>query len=160
MNKQEIYEFLNKSGVEYETVEHRAVYNMAENAELKLPHPEAEAKNLFIRDHKKRQYFLLTVKGTKRVDLKAFSKANSTPSLTFASAEEMLSILSLTPGSVTPFGLLNDAEKKVTFYMDKDLCGSLIGCHPNENTATVFLKADDLLSILKDHGSKVFTVDM
>lgn len=66
-------------------------------------------------------------------------------------------ILKLTPGSVTPLGILNDDERKVTFYLDKDFTEppQIIGVHPNENTATVWLKADDLISIIKNHGNTV-----
>ena len=57
MNKQEIYEYLNQQHIWYEVTEHKAVYNMAEVAEIHLPYPKADAKNLFIRDDKKRNFF-------------------------------------------------------------------------------------------------------
>ena len=69
MNKQKIYDFLHSQNIPFEITEHKAVYNMAELAEIPLPHPEADAKNLFIRDDKRRSYYLLTVFGEKRVDL-------------------------------------------------------------------------------------------
>ena len=53
MNKQEVYEFLQAKGVTYEVTEHKAVYNMDELAEVELLYPEANAKNLFVRDDKK-----------------------------------------------------------------------------------------------------------
>ena len=62
MNKEETYAFLDSKGISYEITEHKAVYNMAELADVELPHPEANAKNLFVRDDKKRQYYLITVK--------------------------------------------------------------------------------------------------
>ena len=61
MTKQETYEYLTAHGVSYEITEHKAVYNMAEAAEISLPYPEFEAKNLFVRDDKKRNYYLITV---------------------------------------------------------------------------------------------------
>ena len=69
MNKEEIFRFLQENEFEFEWLEHKAVFNMAEMAEVELPHPEAEAKNLFVRDDKKRNYYLITVRGDKRVDL-------------------------------------------------------------------------------------------
>ena len=72
MNKKEIYALLSTRNIWHEVTEHKAVYNMAEVAEIYLPYPEADAKNLFIRDDKKRNYYLITVKGDKRVDLNAF----------------------------------------------------------------------------------------
>ncbi len=122
----------------HEITEHKAVNNMAELAEIEIPYPEADAKNLFVRDDKKRNYYLITVKGDKRVDLKEFRKANQTRPLSFASEEDLMAIMGLIPGAVTPLGILNDTECKVTLYLDKDfLADNLIGVHPNDNTSTV-----------------------
>ena len=78
MDKQGVYRFLRERGIEYECVEHPAAYNMEEMSHITLPHPEADAKNLFVRDEKKRDYYLITVKGSKRVDLKAFRQRHGT----------------------------------------------------------------------------------
>ena len=72
MNKQEIYALLSARNIWHEVTEHKAVYNMAEVAEIYLPYPEADAKNLFVRDDKKRNYYFITVRGDKRVDHKEF----------------------------------------------------------------------------------------
>ncbi len=160
MNKQEIYELLKKENVKYEITEHKAVFNMEELSQIEIPYPEYDAKNLFVRDDKKRNYYLITVKGDKRVDLKAFRKANGLRSLTFASPEDLNAIMGLIPGAVTPFGLLNDREHRVIFYLDADFTGTPIGVHPNDNTATVWLKSDDLTAILKKHGCGVNIVNI
>ena len=157
MNKQEIYDFLKAQGIKYEAVEHKAVFNMAEMTEVTLPYPEADAKNLFVRDDKKRNYYLITVRGTKRVDLNEFRQKYGTRRLSFASDADLLAYLGLTPGSVTPLGLLNDAECKVQFFIDEKFLhpDALIGVHPNDNTASIFLKAADLLNIIAAHGNKI-----
>ena len=102
MTKQETYDYLRARGAAFEITEHKAVYNMEECADLELPYPESDAKNLFVRDDKQRSYYLITVRGDKRVDLKAFRRAHGTRSLSFASPEELQQYLHLTPGSVTP----------------------------------------------------------
>ena len=155
MNKAETYEFLNKSGINYEITEHKAVFNMEELGEVKRPYPEFDAKNLFVRDDKKQNYYLITVKGDKRVNLKEFRKKYGLRNLSFASAEELMKIMGLTPGSVTPLGLLNDEEHIVKFYLDSEFNGTLIGVHPIDNTATVWLKSEDLIKIIKEHGNEV-----
>ena len=160
MNKAETYEFLNKSGVNYEITEHKAVFNMEELGEVKLPYPEFDAKNLFVRDDKKQNYYLITVKGDKRVNLKEFRKKYGLRNLSFASAEELMKIMGLTPGSVTPLGLLNDEEHIVKFYLDSEFNGTLIGVHPNDNTATVWLKSEDLIKIIKEHGNEVSLAEL
>ncbi len=157
MTKQETYDFLNAKNIEYEITEHKAVFSMDEICDVVLPHSECDAKNLFVRDDKKREYFLITVKGNKRVDLKEFRKSHGIRQLSFASAEDLMRFLNLTPGSVTPLGLLNGVGQKVKFFLDKDFLEppGLIGIHPNENTATVWLKTADLLKLIKENGNEV-----
>lgn len=70
--------------------------------------------------------------------------------------------MKLIPGAVTPLGILNDEERIVHFYLDEEFLEepSLIGVHPNDNTATVWLKTEDLIEIIKEHGNKVEIVKM
>ena len=157
MDKQEVYEYLKQKGIWHEITEHKAVYNMEELSEIKIPHPESDAKNLFVRDDKKQNYYLITVKGEKRVNLKEFRKVQQTRPLTFASEDDLKSILGLIPGAVTPLGVLNDSERKVKVFIDWDFTSApgLISVHPNDNTATVLMKTNDLLKIIKEHGNEV-----
>ncbi len=157
MNKQEIYDYLKRKNIWHEITEHKAVYHMADLLQIDIPYPEADAKNLFVRDDKKRAYYLITVKGDKRVDLKEFRKANQTRPLSFASANDLMEIMGLIPGAVTPLGVLNDEDRKVKVYLDKDFYEGmgLIGVHPNDNTATLWMKAADLANIIKEHGNEI-----
>lgn len=162
MYKDEIYRYLDENSIWHEITEHKAVYNMAEVAELEMPYPEADAKNLFVRDDKKRNYYLISVKGEKRVDLKEFKQKHGTRNLSFASEKDLMDIMGLIPGAVTPLGILNDSELKVKVYIDRDLCGenALIGVHPNDNTATVWMKTADLIMIIREHGNEVEVVEI
>lgn len=157
MNKNEIYEYLKCKNIWHEITEHQAVYNMEDLEKISIPYKEGDAKNLFLHDDKKINYYLITVKGTKKVDIKKFKKENDTRSLSFASEEELKSILNLTKGSVTPLGTLNDKEHKTKVYIDEELLipSNIIGVHPNDNTATVWLKTTDLVNILKDNNITV-----
>ena len=159
MTKQETYDYLTTYGVDFEVTEHPAVFNMAEVAEISLPHPEADAKNLFVRDDKQLHYYMITVQGDKRVDLKKFRKQHGLRNLSFASAEDLRSILDLIPGAVTPLGILNDQERRVELYLDAAF-SELIGVHPNDNTATVWMKTVDLIRIITEHGNKVRVVEI
>ena len=71
--------------------------------------------------------------------------------------DELQKILGLIPGSVSPFGLLNDEERKVVFCIDRTLTEGrgLVGVHPNDNTATVWLRTEDLVRIIQEHGNAV-----
>ena len=159
MNQAEVCRYLDEHGISYEKMEHRAVYNMEEAEALQLPHPEWDAKNLFVRDDKKQFYALITVKGDKRVDLKAFRHAHGTRPLSFASDDELAAFLALFPGSVTPLGLLNDETRRVTLFIDEALLegDGLIAVHPNDNAATVWLKTADLIALLREQGHSVET---
>lgn len=161
MDKKETLQYLDKLHVNYELREHQAVYNMAELEQSKLPHPAADAKNLFLRDDKKRNYYLLAIKGDKRVNLKQIRQENNTRRLSFASSQDLAEKLGLTPGSVTSIGLLNDQEHEVNFYLDSYfLAQPLIAVYPNANTATVWLAPADLLKIIKNLGNPVKIVQM
>lgn len=159
MNRNAVLALLKSRGIPFELAEHRAVYNMADLAEIALPHPEADAKNLFVRDDKRRNYYLIIVRGEKRVDLKAFRHAHGTRPLSFASDEDLAALLALTAGSVTPLGLLNDETRRVALFIDEALLegDGLIAVHPNDNTATVWLKTADLIALLREQGHSVET---
>lgn len=160
MNKQETYQYLKDHNIPFEITEHRAVYNMEELDSIDLPYPEGDAKNLFVRDDKKKNYYLITVKGDKRVNLKDFRKAHGLRSLSFASPEDLKKYMDLTPGAVTPLGLLNVEEAPITLYLDSEFKDSIIGIHPNENTATVWLQGDDLVALLRENGCEVEIVEI
>ena len=155
MTKQETLDYLTGRGVPVEVTEHGAVFNMEELDAVPLPYPDRDAKNLFVRDDKKRNYYLITVRGDKRVDLKEFQRAQGTRKLSFASPEDLAALLGLIPGAVTPLGLLNDGERRVTLYLDAAFGDGPVGVHPNDNTATVWLKAPDLVKLIGDHGNPV-----
>jgi len=160
MTKEETYQYLKEHNVAFEITEHGAVFNMEELKSVELPYPEADAKNLFVRDDKRWNYYLITVKGDKRVDLKDFRRKHELRPLTFASADELMEIMKLYPGAVSPLGLLNDGEHKVKFYLDEAFGTGLIGVHPNDNTATIWLQSSDLIRIIKEHGNLVKLVNV
>ena len=161
MTKQETYELLTRAGIQYEITEHQAVFNMKELEEIEQPYPDCDAKNLFVRDDKKKNYYLITVKGDRRVDLKEFRKTHLLRNLSFASAEELMNILKLIPGAVTPLGLLNDEERKVTLYLDAALAGGLVGFLVyNFNPAKVFMGDTGSLFLGGAIAALAFAYDM
>ena len=162
MTRYEIYDLLKEKDIWYEVTNHKAVYNMDQVSSISIPYPEYDAKNLFVRDDKKKNYYLITVKANKRVNLKEFRNKYDIRPLSFASESDLMTIMNLIPGAVTPFGLLNDKDLKVKFYLDKYFLENeqIIGVHPNDNTATVWLKVNDLLNIIKEHGNDINIVEI
>lgn len=162
MDKQAVYEYLNSRNIRYEVTEHEAVYSMDEQAAIALPYPDVVAKNIFVRDDKKQNYYLITMKGGKRMNLKDFRRNNGTRPLSFANDDDLMTFLGITSGAVTPLGLLNDEGCRVHLFLDKDflLPPAIIGIHPNDNAATVWLRTDDLIHLIKEHGNEVYITEM
>lgn len=158
--KKEIIDYLNENKIEYEIAEHPAVYTVEEADALNLPHPEAGTKNLFLRDDKKRRYYLVVARENVSINLKELrAKLESRP-LTFASEKDLAAILGLIPGAVTPLGVLNDEERRVEVVLDAALSGKLIAMHPNENTATIWLQEEELTKIIREHGNEMIFVKL
>lgn len=151
--REDILRLLDEKGIEYTSVEHPAAHTVEDILSFNIPHPEYGAKNLFLRDDKKRNYYLLSVRYDLKADIKEFRRRAGTRSLTFASEEDMMKYLGLTPGSVSPFGVLNDETHAVKVYMDSYFEDGMISVHPNDNTITVYLKVSDLKDIITESGS-------
>ncbi|MDY3281607.1 prolyl-tRNA synthetase associated domain-containing protein [Dysosmobacter sp.] len=155
MNRNDVLALLEREGIPYELAEHPAVYTIGEMERLRLPFQARVAKNLFLRDDKKRNYWLLTLREDRRADLKALRRTLESRPLTFASEADLQALLGLEKGSVTPFGLLNDTDHRVRLLLDGVFRGGSIAVHPNENTATVCLGTADLERLLRRRGVPV-----
>ena len=153
--KKEIYALLDEKDIEYEAIEHEAVYNIEEADALELPHREAATKNLFIKDDKKQNYYVVVIPSEDRLDLRALREKLQTRPLKFANENELMDILGLIPGQVTPFGALNDTEHKAKIIISEYFRRGLMDAHPNDNTATVILKTEDVRKILEEAGVSV-----
>ena len=159
--KEEVYKYLESLNIKYRKVEHKSVFTMEEMSKLNLEDESEVVKNLFIRDDKKQNYYLILVKGDKRVNLKELRNNLGLRPLTFASEEDLEKYLCLKKGSVTILGILNDAEHKVKVLIDKDIKAfKEIGAHPNENTASIWLTLKDIEHILKLNNVKYNFIDL
>lgn len=141
-----IYEILNSLDIEYNEIEHKAVFTSSEAEFIKDMIKGEGVKNLFLKS--KNDYYLVLTPDNKRVDLKNLSnRVNS--HLSFASPEELKNILDLEPGSVTPLGLINDTKHEVKVLIDRELMDKVILVHPLINTKTLSLKMSDLIKFIK-----------
>jgi Ala-tRNA(Pro) deacylase len=161
MNQQEmVYEKLKGLGITYEAFNHPPVYTIEEMEALKLDEKGDIAKNLFLRDDKGKNHFLVVVGKDKKVDLKTLREQLGTSKLGFASEERLDKYLGLTKGAVTPFGVINDKDCAVVVVIDKDMINSKkIGVHPNDNTATIFLSFEGLKKVIENNGNKILYTD-
>lgn len=159
--KEEVYKYLESLNIKYRKVEHKAVFTMEEMSKLNLEDESEVVKNLFIRDDKKQNYYLILVKGDKRVNLKELRNTLGLRPLTFASEEDLEKYLGLKKGSVTILGILNDTEHKVKVLIDNDIkVFKEIGAHPNENTASIWLTLEDIEKILKLNNVNYNFIDL
>lgn len=156
-----VFDTLKSTGFEFEVTEHPAVYTIEEMEALGLDPENEVPKNLFVRDDKKKRYFLIVLQKHKTANLKDIRVKLSSRPLSFASDEDLSSILGLEKGAVTPFGVLNDDNRAVEVIFDKDIVAfKRVGVHPNDNTATVWLQPDDLLAVIKMHGNEVTITEL
>lgn len=159
--RKKVFDAMLSMNISYDVIEHPAVYTIEEMDRLNIDNKNEVVKNLFVRDDKKKRYFLIVLQKNKRVDLKEIRNELNCRPLSFASEEDLGKYMELSKGSVTPFGILNDTDCKVEVVLDKDiLLFERIGVHPNDNTATVWIRPQDLESIIKNHGNNMSYIDI
>ncbi|WP_432666955.1 prolyl-tRNA synthetase associated domain-containing protein [Wukongibacter baidiensis] len=159
--EQKVYDVLEKLEIEYEKHEHPPVYTVEEAKKLAKHVTGQGCKNLFIRNRRGNKNYLVVLEDEKKVDLKELSKQIGSTSLSFASKERLYKYLGLEPGSVSPFGLVNNHEKNVEVLIDRDLAKSEnISFHPNINTVTLTITYKDFEKFLKCSGNEVSYVDI
>lgn len=154
-SKQELLSLLTKANLHYQLQEHPPIFN-AEDGKKHAQHwmhiKGSHTKNLFLRNQKKTAYWLITIKIDKQVDLLALGKILDAGRLSFANPVELQEMLGITPGSVTPFAIINDKNKHIQLILDEDLLSDeYINVHPMENTATITIKLVDLQNFIENH---------
>ncbi len=142
--EQRVYDTLNDLQISYHRFEHEPVFTMEDLDKVGIGEA-MHCKNLFTRNRKGDEHYLIVMGSSKRVDLKSLSEQIGCTSLSFASEERLFKYLGLKAGAVSPFGLLNDLNKSVKVLIDRDLVGMKSLCmHPNVNTATIEISYNDV----------------
>ena len=155
MNK-EIFEKLTELNIEYKMVEHPAAFTMEEVVEYGINSHGHIPKNLVLRDVKGTRNMLVVLHGDKRANLQLIRAEIDSTKLSFSSDERLQKFLKVEKGSVSPFGVIYDEERELEIYFDADLKKEeIVGCHPNDNHATVFLKFNDLITYIKSCGHTI-----
>lgn len=156
-----VYAALEALGIAYERHEHPAVFTAEDASKFWDPIPGTQCKNLFLRNKKGDRHYLVVLEISKRADLKDLVKVVGDDRLSFGSPERLMAELGLTPGSVSPFGLINDPDGSVRVILDKDLQGQpRLIFHPNINTASVVVSWTDLDTFLKTRRNSVRIVTL
>ncbi len=160
--EERVYDLLERLGVPFERVDHDAVGTIEGCAEIEKLLDIEICKNLFLRNSKGDQYYLLMLPGGKHLVTKDLAKKIGSTRLSFGTPEKMEEYLDITPGSVSVLGLMNDHGNNIQFLVDNDIKKwEYFGCHPCINTSSLKIKADDLFSkILPAVGREPVFVDI
>lgn len=161
LNRDQLLAFLQEKGIEARTVDHPPLATVADSQALRGELDGGHTKNLFLKD-KKGRHFLVSVEEEAVVDLKTIhGLIGGSGRVSFGSPEAMEAYLGVKPGAVTLFGVVNDADKKVTVVIDEGLLAhETINAHPLVNTATTAVSRADMLRFLElvDHKPLVLKV--
>lgn len=145
----DLYTILADLGIAYEEVKHDPVYTVEQAQSIKSKILGIGCKNLFLTDHRRTKYLLVILEESKQADLKQIAAFAGTSRLSFASNEELYEILRLSPGSVSPLGIINDMGNRVTLLLNADLQGKSLLFHPNINTKTMAIQYNDFVRFVK-----------
>jgi Ala-tRNA(Pro) deacylase len=151
----QLFAYLDTLGIGYTTVKHAPLFTVEQSRALRGQIPGGHTKNLFLRD-KKNNVFLVTAHEDAEINLKGLHRRlGASGRFSFGSAELMMELLGVLPGSVTPFGVINDREGRVTVVLDAPLLEhDVINAHPLVNTMTTGLKRGDLVKYLEVTGHR------
>ena len=152
----EVYSTLDRMGIAYAVHTHPPVFTAEEADQHWSGIDGLKVKNLFLRNKKGDRHYLVILAITKRADLQQLVKIIGDDRLSFASPERLKASLNLTPGSVSPFGLLHDSTHAVRVIVDEDLrAADKLIFHPNINTASVVIGGADFCRYLESTGNVV-----
>ena len=148
----DLFAWLDCLGIEHSTVTHPPFFTVEEGRPWHHKIPGLHCKNLFIKD-RKGGIWLVVMPADKRADLGRVEKALAAPRFSFAQPDVLQEVLELTPGSVTPFGLINDKQRRVRVILDQDMLDSAwVNFHPLHNAASTTLRSADLVRFVRALG--------
>lgn len=158
---QELLDELQKLDIKYEMVDHPAAKTTAEADAYIAGKIGVRTKSMFLKD-KKKNFYLVIMDDTKRMDFKEFQELTGTKRISMAHDSDIEDQLGLEAGIVSPFGIMNNAAHNIQIYFDQDMLDENIPLtfHPNINTHTIFLSTADLMKFIKAQGFDYQIIDL
>jgi len=152
--QKELYELLDRLSIQYEYHEHPPLATIKDAKIHWRDFNSARCKNIFFRNHKGDRHYLVILEHLRQLNIKDLEKRLKQGKLTFASDKRLKKYLGVEPGSVSPFGLINDRENHVHMFIDEKLNESdRLAFHPNLNTASLVISKSDFLKFLAYTGN-------
>jgi Ala-tRNA(Pro) deacylase len=153
--QKELYELLEKLSVDFEYHEHPPLATIEDAKVHWKEYNSGRCKNIFFRNHKGNRHYLVILEHLCQLDIHDLEKRLGQGKLSFASDQRLKKYLGVEPGSVTPFGLINDKENHVYLFIDEKLKDfNRLAFHPNVNTASLVISRIDFLKFLNYSGNK------
>lgn len=155
----DLFRRLQSIGIKTETIDHSAMFTVADSQRLRGDLPGGHCKCLFLTDKKSGLWLVVTHEDS-RVDLKALRRCIGTSTLSFAKPTILMNVLGVSPGTVTPFGLINDNHVRANVVFDSRLLNyKFLNFHPLTNKKTTTIATPDLMRFIASCGHKPQTVD-
>lgn len=152
--QEELYRILDKLDIHYEYHEHPPLATIEDAKIHWVNYNSGRCKNIFFRNHKGDRHYLVVLEHLRQLNIKDLEKRLKQGKLTFASDQRLKKYLGLEPGSVSPFGLINDAENHVHLFLDEKLNEfDRLTFHPNINTASLVVSRSDFIRFLEQTGN-------
>ena len=153
-----LYERFRELAIASKTYTHAPVFTVGESSAITDQMPGGHSKNLFLKD-KKGGLWLVVVQAQLNVDLNALAKELDAPRFSFGSAELLVATLGITPGSVTPFALMNDRDQNVRVVLDQAMLAlTPLNFHPLRNDRTTAIAPSDLVRFVQACGHQPIIV--
>lgn len=150
----ELYQLLDSLKIPYDYIEHPPVPTVEEAMKYWSDIESGHCKNIFFRNHKGNRHYLVILYYDSKLNIKELEQKLRQGKLTFASDRRLMQYLGLTPGSVSPFGLINDHTLHVHLFIDKNLMNfERLSFHPNTNTASLIIPREGLFRFLEHTGN-------
>ena len=157
----QVYETLERMGIPFDYYEHPEAPTIEIAAQFYRGEGTTLCKNLFFRNHKGNRHYLVLLDCDQNMDIHAIEKQLHQGKLSFASEQRLMKYLGVMPGSVTPFGLINDTDHHVHVFIDKKLQeAEKVSFHPCINTASLIIRREDLIRFLDHQGNTYEWIDL
>jgi Ala-tRNA(Pro) deacylase len=149
----QLFAYLDRLGIAHKSVKHPPVFTVEQARKLRGELPGGHTKNLFLRD-KKHDLYLVVALENAEVELKGLHRRlGATGRFSFGASDLLREVWGVEPGSVTPFGAINDTAGRVTVVLDRDMMNhDVLNYHPLDNTMTTSIARDDLVKFLESTG--------
>jgi len=158
--REQLFECLDGLGISTSTIEHAPAFTVDDSKAFRGSLPGAHCKNLFLKD-KKAAIWLVVALEDRAIDMKELRHQIGSSHLSFGKPELLMELLGIAPGSVTPFALINDTERRVNVVLDAEMMAhSLLHYHPLVNDATTAISPDDLMAFIRACGHEPAVVSL